>query len=217
MDRATTGTGFGLALITALVSAALPLCSVRAQTLADTWKAARIPEMPALEPVTVDSGRTALLVLDMAAVNCVESKRPSCVRSLPYVERLLKDARSHHMLVVYSAGLGSTNKPVDRLAPLPGEPTIHAPVDKFLNSDLEKILSDHKIDTVIAVGTSAEGAVLYTASGAALRNLTAIVPVDGYSAIDPFAEVYTAWHLKNAPAAISSHVTLTTTAQITMR
>ncbi len=36
--------------------------------------------------------------------------------------------------------------------------------DKFLHTDLEKILKDKGIKTVIAVGTSANGAVLYTGS-----------------------------------------------------
>ncbi len=89
--------------------------------------------------------------------------------------------------------------------------------DKWLGSDLEKILAAGDIKTVIVVGTSAEGAVLYTASGAALRNMTAIVPVDGMSSVNPFSELSTAWNLKNAPSSISSHVTLTTTDRITIR
>jgi nicotinamidase-related amidase len=48
-------------------------------------------------------------------------------------------------------------------------------VDKFMlgNKDtgLEKILKDKGITTVIAVGTAANGAVLYTSSAAALRGL----------------------------------------------
>ena len=57
-------------------------------------------------------------------------------------------------------------------------------VDKFLGTDLEKILKDKGIATVIIVGTAAHGAVLYTGSGAAMRGMNVIVPVDGMSSVD---------------------------------
>ena len=71
-------------------------------------------------------------------------------------------------------------------------------MDKFYNTDLEKILRDRGIKTVIIAGTAANGAVLHTATGAAMRGLKVIVPVDLMSA-DLYAEQYTAWHLVNAP------------------
>ena len=69
------------------------------------------------------------------------------------------------------------------------------------------------IKTVIVVGTAAHGAVIYTASGAAMRGLKVIVPVDGISADIPCAEQYTLWHLANAPI-IAAAVTLTTIGQV---
>ena len=80
--------------------------------------------------------------------------------------------------------------------------------DKFMNTDLDKILKEKGIKTVIVVGTSGEGAVLNTAAGAALRGYKVIVPVDGVSSTNPYAEQYTAWHLTNAPR-IGPQVTLT--------
>ena len=41
--------------------------------------------------------------------------------------------------------------------------------------------------------------MLYTGSEAALRGLKVIVPVDGMSAPDPYAEKITVWHLTHAP------------------
>ena len=64
------------------------------------------------------------------------------------------------------------------------------------------------IQTVIVVGTAAHGAVLYTASEAALRGFKVIVPVDGISADIPYAEQYVAWHMLNAPR-IGAQSTLT--------
>jgi nicotinamidase-related amidase len=76
-----------------------------------------------------------------------------------------------------------------------------------MNTDLEKILKDGGVTTVIAIGTAAQGAVLYTASGASLRDMKVIVPIDGMSDT-PYSEQYTAWHLTNAPV-VSRNVTLT--------
>jgi nicotinamidase-related amidase len=87
-------------------------------------------------------------------------------------------------------------------------------VDKFMlgNKDtgLEKILKDKGITTVIAVGTAANGAVLYTSSAAALRGFNVIVPVDGMSAVGQniYVEQYVAYNFTSAPI-ISPKITLT--------
>ena len=86
--------------------------------------------------------------------------------------------------------------------------------DKFLGTELEKILKERNIKSVIVVGTAAHGAVLYTASGAALRGMHVIVPVDGISAESLYPEQYTVWNLANAPR-VSNQVTITRTDLIT--
>ena len=70
-------------------------------------------------------------------------------------------------------------------------------------ADLEEILGEQAVDTVIIAGTSAHGAVLHTATGAALRGLRVIIPVDCISAGEAYAEQYTIWHLANAPGSRS--------------
>jgi nicotinamidase-related amidase len=186
-----------------------------AQSIVDSWKSVQLPPPPALQPVSLDPRHTALLLLDFSTTTCTQARRPTCIRSLGPVSRLLGLARSRGALVVYSmAGNGDYTVP-NAVLPDAGEPTVKAGVDKFMGTDLEKILKDHDIKAVIVTGTSAHGAVLYTASAAALRGLDVVVPVDGFSAEEPFAELYTAWHLKNAPASVSAHVTLTSVAQIT--
>ena len=70
-------------------------------------------------------------------------------------------------MVVYSIIANTTPADVVKdVAPLAGEPHVLSGPDKFLHADLEKILKDKNIKTVITVGTSSNGAVLYTASGA---------------------------------------------------
>jgi nicotinamidase-related amidase len=209
----------GLALAIAAVGATLALVAApaRAETIIDSWKTVTIPSPPELQPVTVQSAQTALLLLDFSEDICTQAKRPSCARSVPAVAKLLAAARAHKMLVVYSTGGKVSPKPVAPLAHKGDEPTVQSGVDKFQGTDLDKILSSHGIKTLIVTGTSAHGAVLYTASEAAVRNFEVIVPVDGSSAETPFAELVTAWLLKNAPGSVSAHVTLTSTPQITIR
>jgi nicotinamidase-related amidase len=94
------------------------------------------------------------------------------------------------------------------VAPEAGDPHVLSGPDKFLHTELEKILKDKGIKTVIAVGTSSNGAVLYTASGAIFRGMKAFVPVDGMSAVDPYADYSTVFTFADAPR-LSTEATLT--------
>ena len=125
------------------------------------------------------------------------------------MKKLLAEARAHKVPVVYSIIANSTPADVIKgVAPMADEPHVLSGPDKFRNTDLEKILKDKGITTVIAVGTSSNGAVLYTASGAAFRGMNVIIPVDGMSAVDPYAEFSTVFTFMNAPA-VSAKTTLT--------
>jgi nicotinamidase-related amidase len=50
--------------------------------------------------------------------------------------------------------------------------------------------------------------VLFTAAGAAFRGLNVIVPVDGMSAADPYADLASTFMFVNAPS-LSAKTTLT--------
>ena len=177
-----------------------------AQTIVDEWGNVKAPAAPQLKAVTLDPKTTALLMLDFMKQNC--GVRPRCVASVPAVKKLQAEARAKGVMVVYATGPGGkVADTLQEVAPGGGEPVITAGPDKFLNTDLDKILKEKGIQTVIAIGTAAHGAVLYTASAAALRGMKVVVPVDGMSA-DVYAEQYTAWHLANAPV-VSRNVTLT--------
>jgi len=215
---------FWSAFLLAIVVPVLPCDAARAaqppSTIIDGWKSIPVPAPPALEPVTVDSSHTALLVLDMYAGWCNEAQRPSCLRSIPRVHELLTRARARNMMVIYSGGPPDSPRfsmPPEPIAPLPGEPMVRSGADKYLGTDLEKMLRAHGIRCVIIVGTSADGAVLYTAGESALRNLMTVIPVDGISAVEPFAELYAVWHLKNTSGSVAEHVVLTRTDLIAMQ
>jgi nicotinamidase-related amidase len=192
--------------LAAALTALIPALS-GAQTIVDEWPNVKVPAAPALKPVTVDPKTTALLMLDFVAPNC--NPRPRCLASVPAAKKLLEEARARGMMVAHATT--SATKAADilpDLAPKGDEPVVSSGVDKFRNTELEKILKDKGIRQVIAIGTAAHGAVLYTASGAVLLGMKVILPVDGMSASDPFPEQYVAWHLANAPV-IGPNVTLT--------
>lgn len=185
----------------------LAASTISAQTIVDEWSAVRAPPAPDLKVVNIDSKTTALLMLDFVTPNCTQ--RPRCMASVPAVKKLLGEARAKGMMIAYS--IGPTGKRADtlpELAPTDNEPLVSTGVDKFFNTDLEKLLKDKGVQSVIVVGTAANGAVLYTASAAALRGMKVIVPVDGMSDNSPYNEQYTAWHLANVPV-VSPNVTLT--------
>jgi nicotinamidase-related amidase len=170
-------------------------------TIVDEWNTVKVPQPPELKGVHVDPKVTALLILDIQTQNCNVERRPRCVASVPKIRKLLTEARTKGMSVVYSlTRTASTSDVIKDVAPIEGEPIVQSGPDKFFGTDLEKILAERNIESVIVVGTAAHGAVLHTATGAALRGLGVIIPVDGMSASELYPEQYTAWHLANAPA-----------------
>jgi nicotinamidase-related amidase len=182
---------------------------VPAQNIIDEWQAVKAPPAPELKPVTIDPKVTALLMLDFNKQTCNAERRPRCISSIPNVEKLLKFAREKGVFVAHTISAGATPADIAKeLAPLGSEPVVASGPDKFLGTDLEKILKEKNIKTVVAVGTATHGAVLYTASGAALRGMKVIVAVDGISAESLYAEQSATWILVNAPR-ISAEVTLT--------
>jgi nicotinamidase-related amidase len=142
-------------------------------------------------------------------VNPICGHTPRCIATIPAVKKLLDAARKSGTMVVYT---GIPKLPMSEVlsdvAPTANEPYVQSFIDKFLNSDLEKILKDKSIKTVITVGVSAVGAVMNTASHAAQIGFEVIVPADGLSAPDLYFEQYAVWQLTHAPV-IPPHITLT--------
>lgn len=170
------------------------------KSIIEEWERVKIPEAPQIEEVKLKLRETALLVLDIQNQNCNEDRRPRCVRTLHKIQMLLEKARKSGMLVVFSLTSAASKADIRReVLPARDETIVKAGVDKFYNTELEDILQNNAIKTVIIVGTSASGAVLNTATGAAIRQLNIIVPVDGISATYPYEEQYTIWHLINSP------------------
>jgi nicotinamidase-related amidase len=210
------GKGATVAMIATAMSFSTAVSSpAAAQTIIDDWHKVKVPAAPALKPVKADVATTALLVLDFNGAQdptkgpCNSKTKPRCLASLPKVAKLLSEARAKGMLVVFSlAGAGTPTDIATVLAPKPDEAIVKSGPDKFVGTNLDTILGAKGIKSVIVTGTAAEGAVLDTATDAALKGMTIILPVDGMSSTELYAEQYVAWHMVNAPG-VSAKTTLT--------
>lgn len=170
------------------------------QTIIEEWERVRAPSAPELTEVKLKLKETALLVLDIQNNNCNEERRLRCLKRLHHVQLILEKARNSEMLIIYSLTSAASRNDIRReIFPKKDEVIIKSGVDKFYNTELEDILKSKKIKTVIIVGTSANGAVLHTTTGAAARGLEIIAPVDAISSTYPYEEQYAVWHLMNAP------------------
>jgi len=198
-----------LAALAAVLTYAAPSL---AQTIIDEWQSVKAPPAPTLKSVTIDPKTTAVLAMDFVKQTCNNERRPRCVAAISKIAKLLDAARAQGMMVIHTTippvPIADTLSP---LAPKGDEPVVVAWVDKFMlgNKDtgLEKMLKDKGITSVIAMGTAANGAALYTASTASLRGFNVIVPVDGMPD-STYIEQYVAYNLTSAPV-VSSKITLT--------
>ena len=195
---------FGL-VASALGAFVLVMGTASANSIIEEWASVKAPPPPELKPVAADVKTTALLLLDFGKQNC--GVRPRCVAIVPNVQKFADQARAKGMPVVHSLFGQATNADL-LIAPNAGEASVRSGANKFLSTDLEKILKDKGIQTVIVTGTASNGAVLNTAAMAALLGFKVVLPVDA-TASEAFAEMYTAWHLANGPGGVGPATTVT--------
>jgi len=194
MSRIVPLTLAGLFVLLAI--SARPAAWAMAQTPPTAQPQVQVPALPDPVPVTVSASSTAFLALDLLDANCSAS-RPSCAATLPAIASGIGAARTAGALVVYSSFPGENVVP--ELQMQPTDPMVTSGADKFYNTNLDSILKQNGIDTVVVVGSSSDGAVLYTAFGAAERGYTVVVAEDGLSASVDFANFLTEWQLLNGP------------------
>lgn len=203
-----------VAFAAAIALIALSVGHADAGDIIADWNTAKTPAAPELKKVTVSPKDTALIVMDIQTNSCNKERRPRCLDTIAPVSELIKRARAKGLPVIYTmSSSGTLDNLVKDVAPAQDEPYVKSGVDKFLGTDLDKILKSKNIANVILVGTAAEGAVLSTATGAAQRKLKVIIPVDGMSSADAYAEQYTAVYMVTSPGT-SAAATLTRTGMI---
>jgi nicotinamidase-related amidase len=199
-----------MAIALIATGAAFASAPAHAATIIDEWATVKAEAAPALKPVTVDPKTTAVLVMDLVKGSCNTTRRPRCVASIPAIAKFLGEARAKGVTIINTvAGSGGVADILPEVAPKPGEAILTKTVaNKFVRTDLAKMLKDKGITTVIPIGTAAHGAVLYTGTEAAFLGLKVVVPVDGASSENLFAEQAVVWMFANSPG-VMQQTTLT--------
>jgi nicotinamidase-related amidase len=172
----------------------------RAQGVLDEWNSVKPPLAPQLATITLDPKTTALLVMDFNQANCRLGKRDRCVPAISHVKDLIAKARAANVLIVYTITQNMKRSDfVQAVAPKPDDPVLTGRANKFDGTNLGMILKSHGITTVVAAGTSPNGAVLFTAYGAASRGYKVVVPVDTMPGDTPYSEQSSIWGLQHDP------------------
>jgi nicotinamidase-related amidase len=178
--------------------------------IVEQWDQVKAPPVPVLAAPSVKAVDTALLLLDIEQLTCNQESRPRCVAAVPAMATFLARARSAHLPVLYSnTGRGSRETILAPVTPKDDEPIVKSTVNKFLGTKLDEYLKAKNIKTVIVCGTSASGAALHTATGAAQAGYQVIVPVDCVTGSSLYEEQASVWTLLNGPG--TARVTTATT------
>ena len=163
--------------------------------------AAAQPNLPTPQPIVANPRTTALLVLDMST-RCNDPQQ-ICSELAPVLAQFLPKARAAGALIVYTVSLSARGTALGDVWPgfeaRDNEPVLYPDgTDKFVGGELTALLRERGIDTVIVTGSSANQAVLYTASGATRNNgFRAIIPMDGTNANSDYEWEYTMHQLNN--------------------
>jgi nicotinamidase-related amidase len=187
---------FGAAIVTMGLVVLGNASAAHAQGIIDEWDSVKAPPAPVLKGVTIDPKTTALLVFDVNEGSCGPTTGPRCAASLPKMRAVLDKARADHLYIVFSSYPNMTPYVKD-LPRLPDEPMINSHTDKFLGTDIDKMLKDHNIKTVIAIGISSNGTVLFTCAGATAHGYDVVVPVDAIAGPSAYADQNSVWALVN--------------------
>jgi len=131
-------------------------------TAAKPMMTLQMPALPDPVPVTVKAATTALLVFDMVDPVC--TTQPKCMATMvPAVTSLLAKARSAGLFVLYATRGPTLSKWITQVAPAGGDTVMESYAqDRFYNTDLDKILKDKGVTTLILAGWKVSGSVTYT-------------------------------------------------------
>lgn len=211
-----------LPLVSACLLAALTACGTAptatqsSAASASLSSAATLPGIPAPAPVAVDAKTTALLVLDINTAVC--QPNPACMRTVPAIASLLNKARAAKVPVIYSTTVSPSGPPATLadVAPQAGEPVVATRANKFTATNLEEILKQKNVGTLVMVGSAANGAVMYTAFHANSRGFTVVVAEDGISSPVPINTQLARYQLLNQPGFINADNTPLANTRVTL-
>jgi nicotinamidase-related amidase len=200
-----------VAVIATGAAAVAVSANAQAPDILQEWPTIKAPPPPEIKSVTLDPTKTALISMDFNQRNCIPAQRSRCAYVLPRVQSLLAAARAKGMMVVHTYTPNMEKSEIVKdVGPIEGELVLQVRGDKFHGNDLEQRLKNKGITTVLLVGTSANGAVLFTAIGASQRRLKAVVPIDTMPADTAYQEQLAIWEIANGPG-VREDSTLTRT------
>ena len=171
----------------------------------------KVPPIPIVGPLSVQAKGLAVIVVDMQKDFIAEGGKlfvgPSATATVPRIRAVLNEARKMKVPVVYVQDWHPPNarefeiwgphcvektegaEIIEQLMPLPGDVVIRKRTyDPFFETDLEKKLSELKVDKAVVMGTVANICVLHAVAGLTLRGIRTFVPVDCISSINEFDE-----------------------------
>jgi nicotinamidase-related amidase len=154
-----------------------------------------MPNKPTPKEAIVDPKTTALLVLDLNA-RC-ENPAERCHKLVEPVAKFLARVRQAGIFIVYTASDRYKGTPEERMPhafkQASDEPVLFPPAfDKFYSGELQPMLKQRGIKTVIVCGAASNQAVLYTATAAARPfGYEVVIPVDGLIARGEYEHEFT--------------------------
>lgn len=164
------------------------------------------PNRPQAGPVELDPLTTAVLVLDVSA-RCETPTQP-CSRLAPPIGNALSTFRAAGVPVIYTVPLDAVGTAFGDVwsgfKPLGENEVVIYPdgLDKFRGGELDEILRDHGITTLVITGAPANLAVMYTATSAAeIYGYDVFIPLDGTVAASQYEYEYSIHQLTVLPAA----------------
>ena len=172
-----------------------------------------MPNKPQFVDVRLDPKTTAFLVLDLNA-RC-EDPKERCHQLIEPVAGFLDRAREAKIFIVYTAADRYRGTPLARM-PHAFKQRADEPVlfpgafDKFYGGDLQPLLHERGIETLIIAGASSNQAVLYTAT-AAVRpfGYDVIIPEDGLIARSSYEHEFTLHQFTILPAGAAEKFKIT--------
>jgi nicotinamidase-related amidase len=179
------------------------------------------PNRPEAKPLTLDGKTTAVLVLDLST-RCHDAKEV-CSKLMPILPEFLDKARAAGVPIVYSVSASAKGTPLGEVASAlkrrENEPVIYPDgFDKFMGGELQTLLKERGIKTVIVTGASTHSAVLYTATTAArMHRYNVVIPLDGAVTTSKYEQEYSMHQFTVLPSNANKQFQFTNLALITFK
>ncbi|MEE8472993.1 MAG: isochorismatase family protein [Dehalococcoidia bacterium] len=172
------------------------------------------PKPPRPEAVTLDAGKTALLVLDLSEQ--LADPQEICSRLVPGITKFLDRARAAGVFIAFTISASLRGTPTGHVysgfGRKPSEPVIYPDgFDKFTSGELQGLLTERNLDTLIIAGYRSNISVLNTATRATRElHYRVVIPVDGVVALTEYEQEYTLFQFTVLPAGAAERFTFST-------